>query len=73
MGGYPVLPEVKELIRSAWLYLKQEGGEPTAKEVLERVRMCLIKSGKPNVPLPKLRKIQMLLCEIREDYSRRRE
>lgn len=71
MGGPPVEPGIKKLIKETWLDMRKNSERVVAKEVLESVRHYLYLQNKENVPLPQLRKTQEILKEIREDYSKK--
>lgn len=73
MGGIPVSPEVEKRFQDTWLEFRGKGEEPAAKEVLDAVTRRLQIEGKGNVPLPRLRKVQLILSKFRARYSVRPE
>lgn len=69
MGGPRVTPKTENLIIDIWMSLRNEGIEPTAKQVLAASEAHIKKYDLKDIFLPKIRKVQNLI----RDTKKRRE
>lgn len=71
MGGPPISERAHELLEDAFFKLKRDDYDPVAKEILAEAAKELRQQGNTRTRLPKLRKAQDIVKELRKKYEGR--